>query len=189
MERSASQKEQVGPMCLVCYSEPGKYGMSVDCEHLYCEDCLTHSLHAILAQGQFPAHCTMCRAEAAERKSELVRGEITRPVITFLQERGLFDKAFQFRLVTAMQRVGIKGESAKDEGEFFECPASCGCFLIHQPATYDFVEGRSFVRLASCPCGAHICLDCMMHVTGSMMHECKVRYLRRRLMVHDIAPL
>ena len=50
--------------CLVCYGE-GKYCVSAECgKHFFCEDCIQMSLEAVLDQGQFPAFCPMCRADA-----------------------------------------------------------------------------------------------------------------------------
>lgn len=37
----------------VCYDD-SKYGVSTECLHFYCEDCIRGSLEAILDQGHFP---------------------------------------------------------------------------------------------------------------------------------------
>ena len=42
-EKDAKGKGQLSPDgttdCPICFSSPGKYGVSVECRHLFCEDC------------------------------------------------------------------------------------------------------------------------------------------------------
>eukprot|EP00605_Chrysophyceae_sp_TOSAG23-4_P002904 GSChrysophyteH1.ASY1.ANO1.3199.1 assembled CDS len=166
-------------MCLVCYASPGKYGMSVECEHLFCEECLTQSLKAMLNLGQFPAFCSACRAESQGVPPRV--GKITRPVMTFLQERGLLTKGFQFRFVTAMLRVGDADTEPVEESEIIECPRGCGTSLYAAVPTYSIVAGRSIIKLVSCPCGAKFCIKCMKIVVDGLLHECDESRKKRKI--------
>jgi hypothetical protein len=70
-KKEAAASEEI--LCLVCGCEPAAYGISTECEHLFCSDCLAGSLKAILDAAQFPACCPVCRAsnggKAVEGKS------------------------------------------------------------------------------------------------------------------------
>ena len=43
----ANVEEEEYPPCLVCYDD-GKYGVSTECMHFYCEECIKFSLEAML---------------------------------------------------------------------------------------------------------------------------------------------
>ena len=47
-ESEAKSKGQLTPdgsvECCICFSEVGKYGVSVECHHLFCRDCIPHIL-------------------------------------------------------------------------------------------------------------------------------------------------
>ncbi len=146
------------PECLICYCEPGTYGLSAECDHMFCEDCASHSLQAILESGQFPACCPMCRAEGKVPKAGEISepcGRITRPALTFLAERGVITKHFQFRFVNAIRRYDDTYINREAKDEFIECPhADCTICLyteVVEPAKSSFGQ---------CPCGQVICLLC-----------------------------
>ena len=146
MEGDVKKEAEEEMLCLVCGSEPVQYGISAECEHHFCADCLRGSLKAILDTAQFPACCPVCRADNGGKAEE---GLITRPVLTFLQQREVIDKPFQFRFIQGMQRNAERnGEVTQNsvaEAEmagltsYFECPARCGHFLVKQPAKFDLV--------------------------------------------------
>ena len=48
--------------CPICFSSPGRYGVSTECHHLFCEDCIPHVLRAILESGQFPGKAGLVRS-------------------------------------------------------------------------------------------------------------------------------
>ena len=81
-------------VCLVCYDE-GKYGLSTECGHFYCEDCIKGSLEAMMDTAQFPAYCPQCRTDALPDLP--TQGQILRPALTFLQQRQVITKEFEFR--------------------------------------------------------------------------------------------
>jgi len=145
--------------------------MNVGFEHLYCEECLTFSLKAMLNQGQFPAFCTSCRADGMGVAPKT--GRITRPVLTFLQERGLFTKEFQYRFVSGMLRVGSDNEGPVDEREIMECPSGCGTSLYTEKPRYRFVGERCIVQLMKCPCGERFCIECKELCKSDEAHKCE----------------
>jgi hypothetical protein len=170
-------------MCLICYSEPGKYGMSIDCEHLYCEECIHESLKAMLNLGQFPPYCTMCRADGHGKQP--TTGKITRPVLTFLQERGVFSKSFQFRFVAGMMRVGDHNSDPINVSETINCPAGCGTVLYIEEPIYRIIDGTSILQLSGCPCGAHFCMKCEELCNDSLVHDCKALQKEKKMPKND----
>lgn len=152
--------------CLVCYGD-SKYGLSVECSHFYCEICIQFSLEAMLNSGQFPAYCPQCRADAGGTPEA---GRITRPALTFLQQRGIITKEFEFRFVTAMRR-----QDREDEQEYFECPAGCGTYLcVPSQTSFTLCEGRPVARLGQCQCGVIVCPQCKRMVSPDRVntHVC-----------------
>ena len=162
------EKEVTQPDCCVCFCEPAKYGMSIQCEHLFCSGCIENSLKAMLESGQFPAYCVMCRAE--DRNGKPKRGLVTRPALTFLEERKVIDKAFQFRFVSAIKRAEAVDD---DKKESFPCPAKCGCTLYRHDPLYTMNDGKLRIGLSECPCGALVCLYCdSVEYGDSGLHQC-----------------
>jgi len=156
------------PDCLICYADVATYGISTNCEHFFCDDCLRGSLEAMMESGQFPAFCPMCRAESGGVDPE--NGRIDEPSLTFLQQRGVISKAFQFRF----QKQQNKALDITEE-EAFECPNKCGEFLLasgphcdeNKIGEYfdDPASGRVGVRLGECPaCSCFVCIKCQMRV-------------------------
>jgi len=146
--------------CMICFGE-AECRLSTSCSHYFCETCIKMALEAILEQGQFPAICPACRAEGGAKTRHYPKGLIEDQVLTFLQNKGVISKEFQFRFMKQQNKD-------KKEGRFFACPAKCGHYLIHQdPLTESkIVEGSSGPRLIErskpgmCPCGAIVCLRC-----------------------------
>ena len=83
--------------CEVCYDD-SKYGVSTECLHFYCEDCIRGSLEAIIDTGQFPAYCPACRVESDGVHDEPGKGRIEGPALTFLQSKGVITLDFQYLL-------------------------------------------------------------------------------------------
>lgn len=158
--------EECDPVdCMVCYAEVATYGISLDCKHLFCKDCLRMSMEAIMEMGQFPASCPMCRAEGKPEQ-----GRISGPALSFLQQRGVITKEFQLRLLK-QQNKALKVE----EPDFFECPGKCGEFLLASHPAYaeqkigefytDEASGNVCVKLGGCPtCKANVCVKCQCGV-------------------------
>jgi len=85
--------------CLICFCD-SKFGMSTECKHFYCESCIKQSFEAMLKNGQFPAYCPQCRAESVKgTTAEPTQGRIEGRALSFLQQRGVITKEFQFRFM------------------------------------------------------------------------------------------
>ena len=145
--------------CEVCYDD-SKYGVSTECLHFYCEDCILGSLEAILDLGQFPAYCPACRTESEGIHDETAKGKIQGPALTLLQSKDVITLDFQFRFMRQQEQ---------SEEKFFKCPAAgCTAYLIDQDPQYAIVaRGKSEVegferkmRLGKCDCGARVCVRC-----------------------------
>jgi hypothetical protein len=153
------------PECPICYCDPGIYGLSVQCDHLFCKDCAASSLQAMLESGQFPANCPMCRAEGKipdpEGHDTEPCGRITRPVLTFLCERDVINKKFQFRFVNAMRRFNNTYLKSDSKDQFMHCPRKgCECY-VYCPVIDDDAETSE----GQTPCGQIVCLLCHEGIT------------------------
>jgi len=149
--------------CGICFSA-SKWGMSTECKHFYCEGCIKHSLEAILNSGQFPAYCPQCRAESVEgTTAEPVHGRIEGGALSFLEQRGVITKEFQFRFIKQM-RENVK--------EYFQCPAMCNNFLIHQDPVMIFKGAKATYKPGKCICGALVCCRCHHLIEGKEEHYC-----------------
>ena len=180
--------EETEILCEVCGVDTASYGISVECEHLFCSDCISNTLKAILDLGQFPACCPVCRVQ---NDGQAVDGFITRPVLTFLEQRSVIEKDFQFRFVAGMHRyaerngddhgLGLtdRNESMLGLAHHFACPAKCGQFLIKEKPKFDIVGAEVHVRLGECPCGALVCPQCeKLHLSLSERLEGKSRHVK-----------
>ena len=49
------------PVCPICYSDPPQYGISTECTHFYCSDCVHGHLTSVLNNGKFPGYCPLCQ--------------------------------------------------------------------------------------------------------------------------------
>jgi hypothetical protein len=146
--------------CEICY-DSSEFGMSTECLHFYCRDCIRGSLQGILDSGQFPAYCPACRVESqGSDEAEPSKGRVEGPALTFLQQKGVIDLDFQFRF--------MRQQDSSDE-QYFKCPAAgCGRYLIDQDPQWKVVpRGKSEVegferqmRLGKCVCGARVCVRC-----------------------------
>lgn len=143
------------PMC-----SDSKYGVSTECLHFYCEECIVRSLDEIMNQGQFPAYCPQCRVDAIDAgHSEPAKGRISAEALTFLEQHNVVSLEFQFRFMR-QQDKSIK--------QFFACPSGCGRYLVDQDPQYQVVPRGSteqdgferVMRLGKCACGARVCVVC-----------------------------
>jgi len=126
--------------------------MSTECKHFYCKECIKQSLEAILNSGQFPAYCPQCRAESVKgTTAEPIHGRIEGRALSFLQQRGVITKEFQFRFIKQMR---------EDAEEYFECPDLCGNFLIHQDPELVVTRAEVSYKPGQCICGALVCCRC-----------------------------
>ena len=145
--------------CGICYGE-GKYGLSVECEHIFCDDCIIGALNAALQAGQFPAFCPTCSAEAAQTATKCDTGRIDGTVLTFLYQAGVIDKTLRWRFMVETRRV------AQETLEpFIPCPSyGCGSHIIVDESK---VITRAVKKLGQslevhtsigrCDCGARVC--------------------------------
>jgi len=149
--------------CCICFCD-SKFGMSTDCKHFYCEECIKHSLNAMLNTGQFPAYCPQCRAESVKgTKAEPSHGRIEGRALSFLEQRGVITKEFQFRFIKQMR------EEVK---EYFQCPAMCNNFLIHQDPVMVFKGKEVTYKPGQCICGALVCCRCHHLIEAKKEHYC-----------------
>jgi len=124
-----------------------------------------------LEQGQFPAYCPACRADAGGK--DIKAGRIEGPALTFLEKRGVISKDLQYRFMK-QQRRGVE--------EFFRCPANCGNYLKHKDPEWKnlIVPGkagpisRRIQAPGKCPCGVMVCLRCHLQLDRKdfLSHDC-----------------
>ncbi len=159
-------------LCALCLTERAKYGMSLECEHLYCDDCISRSLESMLYVGQFPPYCVQCRAESAVQDPQAKLpsiGEITRPALTFLRERSVITKEFQYRFLAGMKRK----EGKEEEFKVFPCPTNCGSFIFKGEQIYELKKSKLYARLGLCACGTPVCQECEEAFPCELLHACK----------------
>mmetsp|Transcript_2507 Transcript_2507/g.3614 ORF Transcript_2507/g.3614 Transcript_2507/m.3614 type:complete len:1241 (+) Transcript_2507:138-3860(+) len=162
--------------CCICYGD-SKYGMSTECSHFYCNDCIQRSLDSILDRGQFPAYCPMCRAESVGKRVP-DKGLITGKALTFLARREVITKEKQFRL------MNLQSDPSKDK--YFACPHKCGeylkCVDIKAQLGERLVETKNgLMRMEGklkpglCQCGGLVCLRCFakLDMKTATKHVCK----------------
>lgn len=166
------------PDCLVCYCDTASYGVSTECQHVFCDECIRGSLEAILDVGQFPAFCPMCRAEQGPG---LEVGRINGAALSFLQQRGIITKAFQYRFLK-QQAKALEGA----DQPWVECLGKCGHYLIMDDSYAEQGLGRYYpdpitekicVTCGQCPiCDTIVCPKCEMEVkpeeNGAVLHQC-----------------
>jgi hypothetical protein len=131
-------------VCLICWSEPIKFGLSTSCSHCFCEDCIRGHLKNIQMTGSFPGYCPLCESSAPD--GEVPRyGRIDGKAMTFLQRRKVIEKEFQF--------LFMRKQNEESTDSFFACPAGCGNYLIDVDPTYVLRDGETRVKTERCPCG------------------------------------
>ena len=136
--------------CLICWALPQKYGISTECTHFFCEECIQYHLKTVMNSGKFPGYCPVCEASAP--KGEVPRyGKISGKALSFLEKRGVIEKEFQFRFMRKQEEF---------EELFFECPAKCGNYLVDVDPTYVLRKDKVVVRVERCPCGQGVCVQC-----------------------------
>jgi hypothetical protein len=182
---AAAPQEEGKYDCQVCYGD-GEYCMSSTCgRHYFCQDCIQHSLKAIIEMGQFPAQCPMCRVEAGGDSStnKVSVGAIDDMSLSFLQARGAIPRDLLFRFAKAARA----GQPSSDEiSNVSACPAGCGQYFYDEHSAYrdlpvklgDFFnvdEDNLAIRLGECTCGAAVCVRCKSVVEPDerATHMCK----------------
>ena len=166
-------------VCLICWCDPPKFGISTTCTHVFCEECIKGHLKQIQSSGEFPGYCPVCQAAAPD--GDVPRyGRITGPAMTFLQRKGLFDKEFQYRFMR--QQNG-------DEMLFFACPNKCGNFLVDVDPTYIMYDGEISKKTERCPCGAGVCVQCHQLVADEQFHSHRCPEAKDSSLESDIATI
>lgn len=160
--------------CLICW-EDSVYGISTECAHFYCEQCIKDHIEECLSSGKFPAYCPQCAQDAGEG-NEPNCGRIEGPALTFLQRRGVIDLDTQMRFLKQQNR--FTGE------KFFKCPAKkCNRYLMDCGPSYmqRIVKGKDGFNLkraarpGRCECGALVCLLChrlLKDEEDAKKHDC-----------------
>ena len=151
-----------------CTDGDASFGVSTECSHRYCEECIRGTLQAMMDTAQFPAFCPQCRMDATDDGTELSTGRILPDALSFLAQRDVISKDFLFRFLK--QNAG-----EEEQQKYFPCPAKCGRFLIEQEVEFktDSVHGVPVMTLGACPCGACVCLRCHREETVSAAtHQC-----------------
>ena len=175
MTLTYDKEEEDGEVCPVCWCDPPKYGISTDCTHFFCEQCIQGHLRNVLNTGKFPGYCPICQSEAPEGQVPLF-GRITGKAMTFLQvqyfayyicthllvtyivrfpslpfqRHEVINKEFQFRFMRKQD---------EEQQLFFKCPAKCGNFLVDIDPTYVMDGARVKAQVERCPCGAAVCVQ------------------------------
>jgi hypothetical protein len=167
--------------CQICFGA-SEFGVSTECVHFYCRDCIKASLQNIISTGQFPAFCPACRSDAVTKRGadrsplQITAGSIEAGALTFLERRGIIDKEMQFRFLR------LQRESTNETfPSFFNCPAGCGNQLQDRDPEFMVIprgltEAAGFQRVAKlgkCKgltkagevCGARVCVQCHVLVT------------------------
>jgi hypothetical protein len=150
--------------CPVCY-EPSKYGLSAECMHFYCGDCIRRTLETILEMGQFPAYCPQCRAESGGLP-EPEKGRIEGPALSFLRGRGVIDKALQYRFL--VEAASIRRD------EYLKCPQeSCHQYLKDIDPIWQSRGGDVVMKPGECAsCHSRVCCACHVLVAKDGHHVC-----------------
>ena len=179
MTIKATKELDEDPLCLICYSDPGAYGISTQCDHFFCEDCIRGSLEAIMDTAQFPALCPMCRVQAHDSGSatgdEVIAGHIGTDALSFLEQRKVISKEFVFRFARQNTSPDSQDATHDDAPSYFECPAKCGRFLVDQQVEFltDEIHGVPVMKLGACPCGTCLCLSCKLEENlSAATHQC-----------------
>eukprot|EP00466_Bigelowiella_natans_P008205 jgi/Bigna1/73943/fgenesh1_pg.26_\ len=159
--------------CSICYCD-SRYGISDECDHFYCAECIQMSLKAIMDTGQFPAYCPACRAESAGKKVP-DRGLISPEALTYLERRDVITKDMQFRM--------MKQQLSPGDQKFFACPANCGKYLLYIPPSFKqrimkTPQGpvpTSKPKPGLCECGCVFCMSCHAKLDPDKAgeHDCK----------------
>ena len=152
-------------LCLICWSEPVKYGVSTSCTHCFCEECIQSHLKTIQMTGLFPGFCPLCESSAPEGEEPRF-GRIDGRAMTFLQRKNVIDKEFQF--------LFMRKQNERSTDSFFACPAACGNYLVDVDPTYVLRDGETCVRTERCPCGTGVCVQChqLIEEANFLTHVC-----------------
>jgi len=136
--------------CLICWALPQKYGISTECTHFFCEECIKYQLKTVMNSGKFPGYCPVCKASAPKGEDPRY-GKIDGDAMSFLEKQGIIDKEFQFQFMRKQEEF---------EELFFECPAKCGNYLVDVDPTYVLRKDKVVARVERCPCGQGVCVQC-----------------------------
>lgn len=179
-----AEETKDAPDCLSCWCVPAEYSLSTTCDHFFCQTCVGVALKDIMDRGKFPAYCPFCQAEAGEGK-EPPRGAITGKVLTFLAQRDVITKEFQFRFMLQTHEL---------KRPYFKCPAKCGRLLMEaKEIRWMGPRNAPYTAPGECPCGALVCMSCHKQLQPNEVpqHHCAVGTLAREMdlemleMLHD----
>ena len=158
-------------LCRVCFCD-SEFGLSTECSHYYCRECIVGSLEAVVDTAQFPAQCPQCRVEQESVAEKERTGWIEGSALGFLAQREVITADFQFRFMKEQNRIAANS----DDKKYFTCPAKCGRFLLEAKPSYKNMsyEGQSMrlMQMALCPCGTCLCPRC--HKVQNRSAHCHV---------------
>lgn len=172
-EKGGDDSDDEGDLCDICFTDPAQYGVSTECAHFYCGDCIGEYLKDALARGVAPCFCPGCKETAPEGETPDA-GRIESKALTFLEQHDVVDKEFQFRF--------MRLQNAKEE-LFFRCPAACGNLLVDVDPRFVVNKGDVAVKVERCPCGVGVCVQCHQQVADDNMdsHTCPAMAKSRRV--------
>jgi len=155
-------------LCGICYSDPPKWGISPQCDHFFCADCVGGTLNAICETNQFPAFCPICRAENGGKEPK--KGAITNLGLKFLVSKKVLTEYFMRRFL-ALQ---VNNAGDLEGGEvYFRCPKkTCGKWILDRNET----DAEEMERRQCQHCFTQICMTC--HEIFEHGHNCVGRELR-----------
>ena len=76
--------------CLICWALPQKYGISTECTHFFCEECIKYQLKTVMNSGKFPGYCPVCKASAPKGEDPRY-GKIDGDAMSFLEKQGILN--------------------------------------------------------------------------------------------------
>ena len=153
----APADDDAGHACQICW-DAGRYGLSLECDHFYCAECIASTLKSALDRGKFPAYCPACEVAAGPGKIPPC-GLITAKALAFLEQRGVIDENTQFRFML---------QSKELKRSFFTCPAGCGRTLLDvKDIRWDNATSGVYALPGACPCGALVCVICKKQMRNS----------------------
>jgi len=136
--------------CAICW-DPGQYGLSTECDHFFCVECIEAHIQSVLDRGKFPAYCPACEVSFGVGKVPPV-GAIKPKALNFLAQRGVITREQQLRFML---------QQDSQNRRFFRCPGNCGR-LLQEVKNICWQQRGNLLYAApgQCECGTLVCVVC-----------------------------
>ena len=117
-------------LCGICYGS-SNYGISKECIHFFCNECIVSTLEYLLSSGEFPAYCPVCKAEDVLNDDSIQNGLITEDALSFLLSKNVIQYDLYYRFTKQLLRAETNTIT------FFKCPnRDCDRYLKMRPVEY-----------------------------------------------------